>query len=264
MKKTNTLPTYILSGSLAALSGAIIYFSYIFSGLVTDLPQVLIKVSAVLAQSNTITDEVQKIRQTIPSILEESERIRTEISPYPDLLKEGFKTVDKVLPEIEKSRKTLNTLTSEIQQTREQLPTLLKSANNLVGHAEEVGEKVSQGAAIGVVKGVIESPFALVDDLAHKLFHTNKDDADKKTKGDFHHIEQAALKACNTHQVGVTIPWQNTVTFHHGTVILKKIADDEQAECRTIQILSSATELKISNDMITYCRIPGKPWHLDG
>ncbi len=222
MKINNALPTYILSFSLVSFAGAIIYFSYTFSGLVADIPPMLTKVSAVIAQSSSITNEVREIRKTIPSILEEAERIRTEMSPYPALMKEGFKTVDRALPEIENGRKTVETLTSEVQKTREQLPGLLKSANNLVGHAEEVGEKLSQGAAIGAVTGIVESPFAIVDDLARKLFNMGKDKANKKSDGDFHQIKQAALKACNSRKAGTSVQWYNPKTSHQGTVVLKK------------------------------------------
>lgn len=261
MKNSHSVSSYVLSLSYFALAGALVYFAYVLSAVVAEIPKVVDELSSVLIESKSIVQGIEKIQKSIPAILDESARIRAEISPYAGILTNGVSTIDKALVEIDKSRSALNSFTEELGKTRKEIPTLLKSADNLVSHAKEVGEDMSQGAAIGAVKGILESPFAIVDDLAKKLYDLKPEDADKKSNGDFTIIEQAALTACHSNHTGTVVEWYNPKTTHHGTVTLKAIQDDEYQECRIIAIKSGAKESWTIDKQLTFCRKAGGPWH---
>lgn len=174
----------------------------------------------------------------------------------------GVTTINKALIEVDKSRTVLASLTKEVGKTRQEIPSLIKSADQLVSHAEKAGKNLGQGAAIGVVTGIIESPFAVVDDLARKIYGLSEKDAEKKSDGDFKLIEQAALKACHSAQIGTTVKWRNIKTSHYGSVTLEVIEDNRQHQCRTIAVESKNKEVRINHDKLSFCRKANGPWRI--
>jgi hypothetical protein len=262
MKNTQSTASYILSFSCLSLAGALVYFTYVLTGIVAEIPRVVGELSSVVTEVKTIVVEVEKIQVQVPLILEESARIRAQIAPFPKILTNGVNTINKALGEVDKSRLVLKSFTEEIDKTRREIPSLIKSADKLVSHAEKAGENLGQGAAIGAVTGIIESPFDVVDDLARKIYGLTEKDAEKKSNGDFKLIEQAALKACHSVQVGTVIEWGDLKTPHHGTVTLKSIQDNQQRQCRTIAVDSKDKAMRIKHDELTLCRKADDPWYI--
>jgi len=79
MTKTCTAATYFLGLALFSFAGSLGYFTYTMSGVVKMLPDIVDDVSLVINESDTIIVEVEKVRISIPPILEETARIRSQI-----------------------------------------------------------------------------------------------------------------------------------------------------------------------------------------
>ena len=118
------LASYLLSLSLFALAGAIVYFTYEVAIVSKQIPDILLSINNTSEQVEPIIDEVSKIIDLVPPILKEVEEIRKSIPP--------------ILKEIEQTRKMIPPILSEVEQTRKQIPAVLKESAAIRGELPAV------------------------------------------------------------------------------------------------------------------------------
>ncbi|MDH5649457.1 MAG: hypothetical protein OEY67_07345, partial [Gammaproteobacteria bacterium] len=58
---------------------------------------------------------------------------------------------------------------SEVKKTRESLPGILDRADQVVAHAESVGQAASKGAVKGFLGGIVTAPFKLISEAGKGL-----------------------------------------------------------------------------------------------
>jgi len=106
--------SYLLSLSLFALAGSIIYFTCQVASVSKQIPDILVRIDNTSEKIEPILDEVNGIVDLVPPILKEVEATRKLIRP--------------ILKEVEQTRKLIPPILDEVAQTRQQIPALLKES----------------------------------------------------------------------------------------------------------------------------------------
>ncbi|MBL4712097.1 MAG: hypothetical protein JKX75_06315 [Gammaproteobacteria bacterium] len=168
IQKTNTarnnarmLASYLLSFSLFAVAGAIVYFTYEVSVISKYIPSVLSQVDATTEKIIPIVDEVAVITALVPSILKEIEATRKMIPP--------------ILAEVEKTRKMIPPILKQVEQTRNQIPAVLKESKALRGDLPKILRSADKAsAAVADVSKQVEATRPLVVDVLQEVEKTRE------------------------------------------------------------------------------------------
>ncbi len=188
----------LLSGlGLIALAIALTLFTLELKQLRTELPQLLAQVDQTAQRVAPVIDEINKIQQLIPPILEQSkgyqdlipqvlsrvddindqiptllneiEQVRTALPPLVHQSEEWRKTVPALLERVDSTNKTVRDSNQQIAQVSAQVPSILKESENLrtdvpiiISQAENLvlqAEQAGREASKGAVTGVISGIF---------------------------------------------------------------------------------------------------------
>ena len=155
------LASYLLSLSLFALAGAIVYFTYEVAIISKQIPEILLRVDTTSEKVEPIIDDVGQIIDLVPPILKEVEEIRKLIPP--------------MLKEVEQIRKMIPPILSEVEQARKQIPAVLKESEAIRGELPAVlasADKASK-AVVGVSKQV-EASRPLVTNVLQEVATTRE------------------------------------------------------------------------------------------
>lgn len=289
MTKTRTTATYFLALALFCLAGSISYFTYTISGIAQMWSGLMDDVSLVMNESNSIITEVEKVRTSIPPILEETARIRSQIpiiieqvekirSSIPPILEEtalirtqippivsgvnkASDAVNSISLEMRESRPVVTDFTQELNAIRQEIPPLLDKANAVVQQAEGVGKEAGKGAVIGAITGIVSSPFAVAKNVGRTITGLTGVDAYLHNETDKQLIKAASLKACHSQHVGTMFKWKNSKTSNHGVVTLKAINDRGDEECRSLGIKSTLSNNDVKENDVEICRKTDGNWY---
>ena len=125
--------TVLLSLSLFALAGAIVYFTYEMASVSKQIPDILVRIDNTTEKIEPIIDEVSEIVDLVPPILKEVEATRKLIPP--------------ILKEVEQTRKMIPPILDEVAQTRAQIPAVLKESEAIRGDLPAVLVSVDKASA---------------------------------------------------------------------------------------------------------------------
>lgn len=155
------IASYLMSLSLFALAGSIIYFTYQVAMVSKQIPDILLLIDTTSEKVEPIIVDVGQIIELVPGILKEVEETRKLIPP--------------ILKEVEQTRKMIPPILSEVEQTRKQIPAVLKESEAIRGELPAVlasADKAS-GAVAGVSKQV-EATRPLVTDVLKEVATTRE------------------------------------------------------------------------------------------
>jgi hypothetical protein len=155
------LASYLLSLSLFALAGAIVYFTYEVVIISKQIPDILQSIDNTSEQVEPIIDEVSEIIDLVPVILKEVEEIRKLIPP--------------ILKEVEQTRTMIPPILSEVETTRKQIPAVLKESKAIRGELPAVlasADKASK-AVVDISKQV-EATLPLIPEVLKEVETTRE------------------------------------------------------------------------------------------
>ncbi len=150
------IASYLLSLSLFALAGSIVYFTYETAIISKQIPDILVRIDATTDKVEPILDEVAEITALIPSILIEVEGIRKTIPPI-------LETIPTILVEVEQTRKMISPILVEVEQTRKQIPVILKESEAIRGELPAILASADKASA--AVTGVSDQVPAILKEV---------------------------------------------------------------------------------------------------
>ena len=289
------IASYAMSLAIFFLAGALFYFSYQVSLVVTQVPQILTSVNATSDKIEPIVSEVHEIRLLIPDILHEVEQTRKLVPPIlreveqtrqqvPPILKEveavrrempavlasadkASEAVVVVSKEIEATRPLVPQVLKEVEATRESIPPMMDRADAIIGKAQVAGKEASAGAVSGFFKGIIVAPFVLMGDAGKKIIGVSEEDAKRYTSKDFDLVEAASLDLLNNGKEGDVREINNPESGYHAKIKLlsgyTKDGDSEIYQCRTLQVESDKEGLDVKTVKRSVCKNDQGKWDFD-
>ncbi len=136
------LASYLMSLSLFALTGAIVYFTYQVAIVSKQIPDILTSIDSTSEKVEPIIDEVSKIVDLVPPILEEVEATRKLIPPILKEVEQTRKMIPPILSEVEQTRKQIPAVLEESKAIRGELPAMLASADKASAAVTGISEQV--------------------------------------------------------------------------------------------------------------------------
>ena len=249
MKMNNkpNIATYLLPLSVFSLSAALIYFTFIFSQVVEDIPLILEKVEVTSNKIKPVITEVSKIRELIPPITHEVTELRKKIPAILDEVKKTRELVPSVvteiqnvreitpsiLKEVKQTRESIPAILKEVEQTRKEIPGLLVKAENLIKNAQKIAKKTSEGAVTGVFAGILKAPFKLIGGVFNS---GNLTDASITNK-DRELASNAANDALDSGEINKPYAWSNEDSENSGTVSVTKKEMIGDRDCRSVTFI---------------------------
>ena len=159
--KARLIASYLLSLSLFALAGSIIYFTYEVAIIGKQVPDILVRIDAATEKIEPILGEVDEIADLVPPILVEVEEIRKMIPP--------------ILEEVEQTRKMIPSILREVEQTRNQIPAVLKESAAIRGELPGVLASANKASdAVAAVSAQVEASRPLVTEVLQEVETTRK------------------------------------------------------------------------------------------
>jgi len=193
---------------------------------------VLNEVTEYRKQIPIILEEVRKTRQQVPVVTNEIKEVRKQL---PAILKSADKASSAVTTaanEISATRPLIPKILNEVKKTRELIPPTLDRVDRIIAGAEKAGKKASKGAVTGIFSGILTSPFTFLNKLGEEVIGLDKDEKKNLTAKDIEFIKGIANQLLIAEKAGVTQPWSNQDSGHHGKVILQSIDIEDGQECR--------------------------------
>ncbi len=299
--KAGLIASYLLSLSLFAMAGSIVYFTYEVALIGQQVPDILVRIDTTTEKIEPILDEVNEITDLVPSILVEVEEIRKMIPPILEEVKQARKMIPPILKEVEQTRnhipavlkeskairgelpamlasadKASDAVTGvadqvpailkEVETTRESIPPLMDRADVLIDKARVAGKEASQGAVTGIFSGIILAPFALIADAGRGISGMSEEDAKNFNDKDFELIEQAALQLLNTGDIGNKSSWNNAESGNHGDMTLTEAYDEGEyleIECRSLAFKTYKKGDLIKEANRSFCKTDDGTWDFD-
>ena len=148
------LASYLMSLSLFALAGAIVYFTYEVAIVSKHIPDILDSIDNTSENIEPIIKEVAEITELVPAILKEVEEIRILIPPILKEVEHTRKLIPPILSEVEKTRKQIPPILKESEAIRGELPAILASADKASNAVDGVSKQVE--ASLPVVDEVLQ------------------------------------------------------------------------------------------------------------
>lgn len=205
-----TIATYVLAGALAALAGALVYFSITLKQVANALPPVVEGVQGVAEEIPPLLERVDVIVETtVPSLLEEVAAIRAQVEGIQEQLpavleevaaiREG--TVPEVLAEVENVRASIPPILERVASIQEQLPSILEEVEAVRGEIPGIVEQV-EGiqtqipailAEVEAVRIAIPDYIEDANELAAEIRTAGKEAAEGAAQGFFTGILKAPV-----------------------------------------------------------------------
>lgn len=285
------IASYLMSLSLFALAGSIVYFTYqvaIVSKQIPDIlhsinatsekvepiignvgqiielvPDILKEVEETRKMIPSILNEVELTRKQVPAVLKESEAIRGEL---PALLASADKASDAVADvskQVEATRPLIPEVLKEVETTRESIPPMMDRADELIEKARVAGKEASEGAVTGLFTGIITAPFALVGDAGKSITGLSEEEAKLLSDKDFDLVENVSLYLLNNGIKGEDRKWNNSETDNHGNVTLMDIYNEGEygeIDCRTLKLNLYTKDKKIKELSRSFCKDAKGKW----
>jgi len=179
------------------------------------IPEILLESSKAREESAGAMREFSAFRQHVPAILQESERIRETL---PSLLKES-----------EHVRYTVSTAIAELQEARQSLPRMIAEVDSLIGRANHLGAKASEGAVSGVLTGLVKAPYAMIRNIAF----SGKNQGRALTEEQHYSLINKIESVLQSGKVGENISLKQPNGYVE--LVDKSIKDDEM--CHSVRIV---------------------------
>ena len=158
---TRLVASYLLSLSLFALAGSIVYFTYEMAMVSKQIPDILIRIDNTTEKVEPVIADVGEIIDLVPEILEEVEEIRKAIPP--------------ILDEVEQTRKMIPPILSEVEQTRAQIPAVLKESEAIRGELPAVLASADKASdAVADVSKQVEATRPLIPEVLEEVKTTRE------------------------------------------------------------------------------------------
>jgi len=295
------IASYLMSLSLFALAGSIVYFTYEAVIISKQIPDILVRIDSTTDKIEPILDEVAEITGLIPNILVEVEGIRKTIPPILKEVEQTRKMIPPIIKEVEATRKLIPAVLKEseamrgelpamlatadkasgavvgvsdqipailieVKTTRESIPPLMDRADVLIDKARVAGKEASQGAVTGIFSGILLAPFALIADAGRGISGMSAEEAKAFTEKDFELIKQDALELLDDGSVDDEVSWNNTESGNHGTVYLAntyKEGEYAEIECRELVFKSYNNEKLLNESERSFCKSEDGKWDFD-
>ncbi|MCK4709900.1 MAG: hypothetical protein KAU21_14875, partial [Gammaproteobacteria bacterium] len=288
------LASYLMSLSLFALSGAIVYFTYQMSVISKQIPDILISIDNTSEKIEPVIDEVSEIvalvppilkeveetrklippilkeveqtRKLIPAVLAESEAIRGELPAVLASADKASAAVHDVAEQVEATRPLIPEVIKEVEATRESIPPMMDRADVLIEKERVAGKEASQGAVTGFFSGLIMAPFALVADAGRGIAGLTEKEAESFEEVDLELNKQAALYLLNNGAIGERSKWNNPDTDSHGIVTLTKTYSEgeySEYDCRTLATKMFNKDELIKDISLSFCKNDEGKWDYD-
>lgn len=155
------LASYLLSLSLFAVAGSIVYFTYEIAMVSKQIPDILLRIDMTTEKVEPVIADVGEIVDLVPDILKEVEEIRKIIPP--------------ILDEVEQTRKMIPPILGEVEQTRNQIPAILKESEAIRGELPAVLASTDKAsAAVADVSKQVEATRPLIPEVLKEVKTTRE------------------------------------------------------------------------------------------
>lgn len=288
------IASYLMSLSLFALAGSIVYFTYqvaIVSKQIPDIlhsinatsekvepiignvgqiielvPDILKEVEETRKMIPSILNEVELTRKQVPAVLKESEAIRGELPAVLSSADKASAAVSDVAKQVEATRPLIPEVLKEVETTRESIPPMMDRADELIEKARVAGKEASEGAVTGLFTGLITAPFALVGDAGRGISGMTDEEAKEFSDKDFSLNELASLYLLNNGSKGEERKWNNAESGNHAILLLTDIytkGEYSDIKCRTLKIKVYKKDQLFKEAPRSFCKNDEGKWDID-
>jgi len=261
MDKLKFLAMTFLSFSLFFLALSLVYVAYEIGKMRIQAPHLLVQVEQTSEKIAPVINEIAKIRQTIPPILEQVEASRNEIPAILSSIDNVSEAADTIAKEVGEVRILMPDILAELQKTRKAIPGMLEQADQVAGKAQKVAKDAGKKAAGGVIEGIVVSPFYVLKDVSKSITSVL---GIRDTKGladeDFELIRANVLAVLESEEIDSTITWENPEEKNRGTVTLIKQFEKNGLICKEIRIKIWAKNKKKHDGQHEMCQQEDGTW----
>ncbi|MFA0086955.1 hypothetical protein ACE1OE_09060 [Vibrio sp. E150_011] len=199
------------------------------------IPEVLTRVDDINQQLPIIIKEVEQVRGAIPPILAQSQSWNESL---PSILKQVDKTnttVRQTNQQIGKVNQQIPDILGESAALRKEVPVIITQAEELVSQAEQAGRDASKGAVSGVIGGILNSPFQLVDritDVSSETLGLKQDQSYTDEDREKHKV--ALTQLMKAPKKGRTTTWSNSRSGNNGEVTIQSVTQNNNTSCYSV------------------------------
>jgi surface antigen len=261
MDKLKFLALTFLSFSLFCLALSLAYVAYEIGKTRTQAPELLAQVGKTSEKLAPIVKETAKIRQAIPSILDQVEATRKEIPAILSSIDNVSEAAQAITKEVGEVRVIMPDILAELRKTREALPGIIEQADQVASKAQTVARESGKKAAGGVIEGIVTSPFTIARDLGRSITSSLRL---KDTKGlareDFELIRANVLVILEDEEIGSTTTWENPEEKNRGTATLIRQFEKDGMSCKEIHLTIWAGNQKKHDGRHIMCQQKDGTW----
>ncbi|MCL9776884.1 coiled-coil domain-containing protein [Vibrio methylphosphonaticus] len=199
------------------------------------IPEVLQRIDDINQQLPLIVSEVEQVRDAIPPIIEQSDAWHRSLPTVLKQVDQTNQTVRQTNQQISNVNQKVPEILAESAALRKDVPEIIVQAEGLVAQAEQAGREASKGAVSGVIGGILNSPFQLVDkitDVSSETFGLKQDKSYTDSDRDKH--KAALTKLMKTPQKGQSTRWSNSRSGNSGEVIIQSVTNTNDATCYSV------------------------------
>ena len=224
----------------------------------TTLANITTELAAARKLTPAILAEIAKTRKLVPKILKRVDKTHRQLDKFQEELPKVLNSINAVTTSVNiiakegsEFRPVLGDLSKQIQLTRNEIPSYFREAHGLVEKADNAGSKASEGAVVGILKGIIKSPFAILKSIV-----TGKKEL---TDVDQQMITQDSKQTLRSNERAY---WDNKKSGNRGSVTAGKKYQHNGKSCRAITIeflIADTSKAQINTQEV--CRISNfLPW----
>lgn len=278
MEKIKPYLSLIHSLSLFCLAAALSYFAY---GLVTvanvapevmrfidnnknDLKPIFSEINSVKQVFDKALVEVEVVRDMIPGITSQIEKISTQVPSAIKTMNESVMAVNRVSNEAKSLRTTtIPELLRESAEIRKLIPQVMKSGHSIIKEANIItkeAKQMSEKAGSGLITGIIKAPFSMVYSIGSSFTNIFSTNSKKYSKDEVALLTKAGEKVLASEIVGYTARWNYKKTTRSGFVTLSSY--DRMTQCKQLEIESYEKDKKIDSQVMKFCLDANHTWVL--
>jgi uncharacterized protein YoxC len=166
-----TIATYALSAAMALLGIGLIYFAFVLTKVMFQLPDLIDEIQIVQENLDPVVEEVKSIDTTVQLLIEEVARVREQIPPIlAEVEAVRLELVPPVLEETSQIRAMFPSILAETAAYREQIPVIVGEVDDILEQLPAILQQIEDvRLTIDGVRITTEGVIAEVNELQEEI-----------------------------------------------------------------------------------------------
>jgi archaellum component FlaC len=276
----NTIPTVMvrvdkLEKQLPLIVAEFSAYRKIIPDIIVETQAYRAQIPAILTRIDDINEQVKALRTDIPYLLDKNlppvlaktETLQQQINDLYLQLPAILASVERSILVLENSNKqianvvdSMPLLLAESQAIRAAIPGYLDQAEYLVNETKNISEDAGKGMFTGIIKGIISTPFALLN-APRKMLGSGLDNPYLYTDEDYELVYKTTAELLGSKNL-TSKTWRNPKSKNQGKVVLGEIYNYKNMVCRIVTYHIQADKGQRETLMKDMCLNSESQWQL--